>query len=75
MIQRGQHFGLSADLVLMQRQPVSQAQLAGRIWRLPPPLTALKEDQVVALGRNLWPPLRLITPREKAILGLVRRGD
>jgi ABC-type Fe3+-citrate transport system substrate-binding protein len=47
---------------------------------LPPPLvqqlTALKEDQVVALGRNLWRPLRLITtPREKAILGPVRRGD
>src|SRR5207302_2194293 len=70
----------SADLVLMQRQPVGQAQLAGRIWRLPPPLvqqlTALKEDQVVALGRNLWRPLRLLTtPREKAILGPVRRGD
>ncbi len=70
----------SADLVLMQRQPVGQAQLAGRIWRLPPPLvqqlTSLKEDQVVALGRNLWRPLRLVTtPREQQILGPVRRGD
>ncbi len=59
---------------------VGQAQLAGRIWRLPPPLvqqlTALKEDQVVALGRNLWRPLRLVTtPREQQILGPVRRGD
>jgi hypothetical protein len=70
----------SADLVLMQRQPMGQAQLAGRIWRLPPPLvqqfTSLKEDQVVALGRNLWRPLRLVTtPSEQQILGPVRRGD
>lgn len=70
----------SADLVLMQRQPVGQAQLAGRIWRLPPPLVQqlvnLKEDQVVALGRNLWRPVRLLTtPGEKQILGPVRRGD
>jgi hypothetical protein len=70
----------SADLVLLQRQPVGQAQLAGRIWRLPPPLvqqlTTLKEDQVVALGRNLWRPVRLLTtPAEQQILGPVRRGD
>ena len=70
----------AADLVLLQRQPVGQAQLAARIWRLPPhlvqQLTTLKDDQVVALGRNLWRPLRLITtPREKQILGPVRRGD
>ncbi|HKN95689.1 MAG TPA: hypothetical protein VJX10_01130 [Pseudonocardiaceae bacterium] len=70
----------SADLVLLQRQPVGQAQLAGRIWRLPPPLVQqlvnLKEDQIVALGRNLWRPVRLLTtPREKQILGPVRRGD
>jgi hypothetical protein len=70
----------SADLVLLQRQPVGQAQLAGRIWRLPPPLVQqlvnLKEDQVVALGRNLWRPVRLLTtPAEQQILGPVRRGD
>ncbi|HEX5119656.1 MAG TPA: hypothetical protein VFW65_31090 [Pseudonocardiaceae bacterium] len=70
----------SADLVLLQRQPMGQAQLAGRIWRLPPPLVQqlvnLKEDQVVALGRNLWRPVRLLTtPKEKQILGPVRRGD
>lgn len=70
----------SADLVLLQRQPVGQAQLAGRIWRLPPPLVQqlvnLKEDQVVALGRNLWRPVRLLTTAaEKSILGPVRRGD
>ncbi len=70
----------SADLVLLQRQPLGQAQLAGRIWRLPPPLvqqlTNLKEDQVVALGRNLWRPVRLLTtPKEQQILGPVRRGD
>jgi hypothetical protein len=70
----------AADLVLMQRLPVGQAQLAARIWRLPPPmvnqLTALQDDQVIALGRNLWRPLRLITTqREQQILGPVRRGD
>ena len=70
----------AADLVLLQRLPVGQAQLASRIWRLPPPmvnqLTSLKDDQVVALGRNLWRPLRLITTqREQQILGPVRRGD
>jgi hypothetical protein len=70
----------SADLVLMQRQPIGQAQLAARIWRLPPhlvqQLTTLRDDQVVALGRNLWLPLRLsTTPLEKQILGPVRRGD
>lgn len=69
-----------ADLVLLQRQPVGQAQLAARIWRLPPPLvqqlTGLKDDQVVALGRNLWRPVRLLTtPKEQQILGPVRRGD
>jgi hypothetical protein len=70
----------SADLVLLQRQPVGQAQLAARIWRLPAPmvtqLTNLKDDQVVALGRNIWRPLRLVTtPLEQRILGPVRRGD
>jgi hypothetical protein len=70
----------AADLVLLQRLPVGQAQLAARIWRLPPPmvhqLTNLADDQVVALGRNLWKPLRLVTTtKEQAILGPVRRGD
>lgn len=70
----------NADLVLMQRLPVGQAQLAGRIWRLPPPLvnqlSSLSDDQVVALGPNVWLPLSLVTtPGEREILGPVRRGD
>lgn len=70
----------AADLVLLQRLPVGQAQLAARIWRLPAPmmqqLTTLKDDTVVALGRNLWLPMRLVTTqREQQILGPVRRGD
>lgn len=70
----------SADLVLLQRLPVGQAQLAARIWRLPPQLvqqlTTLKDDGVVALGHNLWLPMRLVTTqREQQILGPVRRGD
>jgi len=70
----------AADLVLLQRLPVGQAQLAARVWRLPPPmvheLTTLADDQVVALGRMLWKPLRLVTTaKEQAILGPVRRGD
>lgn len=70
----------AADLVLLQRLPVGQAQLAARIWRLPPPmmheLTQLPDDHVVALGNSLWKRLRLITTqKEQAILGPVRRGD
>jgi len=70
----------SADLVLVQRLPGGQADLAARIWRLPPQLmrqlTGLKDDQVIALGRNLWRPLRLVTtPKETELLGRVRRGD
>jgi hypothetical protein len=70
----------SADLVLLQRLPVGQAQLAARIWRLPPPmvqqLTVLEDDGVVALGPNLWMPMHLVTTqREQQILGPVRRGD
>ena len=69
-----------ADLVLLQRLPQEQAELAGELWRLPPSLagalTTLGDDQVVALGPNLWLPLRLVTtPRERDILGPVRRGD
>jgi hypothetical protein len=70
----------AADLVLVQRLPAGQAQLASRIWRLPPPmvnqLTSLQDDQVVALGANLWRPLKLITTqKEQQILGPIRRGD
>ncbi len=70
----------NANLVLLQRLPVDQAQLAARMWRLSPPmmnqLTALPDDGVVALGPNLWLPLRLVTtPAEREILGPVRRGD
>jgi hypothetical protein len=70
----------NADLVLLQRQPVEQAQLAAQIWQLPPALaaqlSALSEDSVVALGLNLWLPLRLVTTTaEREILGPVRRGD
>ncbi|EIE97443.1 hypothetical protein [Saccharomonospora glauca] len=70
----------AADLVLMQRLPAGQAELAARIWRLPPQmmrqLTTLKDDQIVALGRNLWRPLRLVTTaKEQQLLGPIRRGD
>lgn len=77
---QAQHTANNADLILLQRLPVGQAQLAARIWRLPPPmlnqLTSLADDAVVALGRNLWMPLKLVTtPKEREILGPVRRGD
>jgi hypothetical protein len=70
----------SADLVLLQRLPVGQAQLAATMWRLPPPmarqLTTLEDDVVVALGPGLWLPMHLVTTqREQQILGPVRRGD
>jgi ESX secretion system protein EccE len=70
----------SADLVLLQRLPVGQAQLATRIWPLTPPmvhqLTTIPDDGVVALGQDLWLPMRLVTTqREQQILGPVRRGD
>ncbi|ASR34113.1 hypothetical protein BAY61_02905 [Prauserella marina] len=70
----------AADLVLMQRLPAGQAELAARIWRLPPQmmrqLMTLKDDQIVALGRNLWRTLRLVTTgKEQQILGPIRRGD
>ncbi|HKR51734.1 MAG TPA: hypothetical protein VJT72_19550 [Pseudonocardiaceae bacterium] len=70
----------NADLVLLQRLPADQAQLAAQIWRLPAPMThqlaALPDDGVVALGPDLWLPLRLVTtPAEREILGPVRRGD
>jgi hypothetical protein len=70
----------AADLVLMQRLPAGQAQLAARIWRLPPhmvnQLTSLPDDQVVALGNSLWRPVRMVTTQlEQQILGPIRRGD
>ncbi|HZA17735.1 MAG TPA: hypothetical protein VE645_12775 [Pseudonocardiaceae bacterium] len=70
----------NADLVLLQRLPMEQAQLAARMWRLTAPMTnqlaALPDDGVVALGPDLWLPLRLVTtPAEREILGPVRRGD
>jgi hypothetical protein len=71
---------INADLVLLQRLPTAQAQLAAEMWQLPAPmanqLAALTDDGVVALGPDLWLPARLVTtPAEREILGPVRRGD
>jgi hypothetical protein len=71
---------IDADLVLLQRLPAEQTQLAAGIWRLPASMTkqlaGLPDDGVVALGPNLWLPLRLVTtPAEREILGPVRRED
>jgi hypothetical protein len=71
---------INADLVLLARLPTEQAALAAEIWQLPTPmaqqLSGLTDDGVVALGPNLWLPLRLVTtPAEREILGPVRRGD
>ena len=39
-------------------------------------LTQLKDDQVIAMGQDMWAHLRLYTtPIEQQILGAVRRGD
>ncbi|MET0233683.1 MAG: hypothetical protein ABW224_03490 [Kibdelosporangium sp.] len=73
----------AADLVLMQRLPAGQAQLAGRIWRLPAKkvndLTMLTDDQVIARTNesdDSWQQVRLVTgQREQQILGPIRRGD
>jgi hypothetical protein len=69
-----------ADLVLLQRMPPHEAELAGRLWRLAPSMTetlrTLPDHGVAVLGRNLWRRVDLVTaPRETAILGPVRRGD
>lgn len=69
-----------ADLVLLQRMPPHEAELAGRLWRLTPSMTetlrTLPDHGVAVLGRNLWRRVDLVTaPRETAILGPVRRGD
>jgi hypothetical protein len=70
----------NADLVLLQRLPAGQAELAAGMWRLSPPmvnqLATLTDDGVVALGPDLWLSLRLVTtPAEREILGPVRRED
>lgn len=70
----------NADLVLIQRLPLGQAQVAGRIWGLAPKLvqqlTQIPDDQVIAFGRNLWRPMKLVTnQKERQILGPVRHGD
>ena len=70
----------TADLVLIQRLPLNQAQLAQRIWSLMNPqvqqLTQLKDDQVIALGNMTWTMIRLVTnKKEQEILGPIRRGD
>jgi hypothetical protein len=70
----------NADLALVQRLQAAQAQLAGRIWRLPPPrvneIAGLKDDQLIARGQDLWVPIRLVTSEaEKQLLGPVRWGD
>ncbi|WUI64860.1 hypothetical protein OG774_24785 [Actinomycetospora sp. NBC_00405] len=69
-----------ADLVLIQRLPPHEAELAGRLWRLTPAMTetlrTLPDHGIVVLGRNLWRRVDLVTgARETAILGPVRRGD
>ena len=69
-----------ADLVLIQRLPPHEAELAGRLWRLSPAMTetlrTLPDRGAVLLGRNLWRRVDLVTgPQETAILGPVRRGD
>ena len=70
----------ASDLVLMQRLPLNQAQLAQRIWSLRPQqaqqLTQLQDDSLIALGNMMWTPIRLVTnKKEQEILGPIRRGD
>ncbi len=71
----------TADLVLLQRLPLQQAQLAARFWYFDPStrvqqLTQLPDDGVIALGNNMWAPITLVTnPKEQDILGPIRRGD
>lgn len=68
-----------ADVVLLGRMPPQEADLATRLWRLSEPmadsLRVLPDHGVVALGRNLWRRLDLVTAeRETAMLGPVRRA-
>lgn len=74
----------TADLVLLQRLPLNQAQLAARIWYFDrarvqaqiQQLTTLQDDGVIALGNMLWAPIRLVTDKkEQDVLGPIRRGD
>lgn len=70
----------AADIVLIQRMAVGQAELAGRLWNLPPHmsrhLSTLSDNQVVALGHGLWQPIQLVTTAsEQQLLGPIRRGD
>lgn len=69
-----------ADLVLIQRLTPPHAHLAGQIWHLPPQLaqqlTMLPDNQVIALGKNLWVPITLVSnQREIQLLGPIRRTD
>ncbi|HEY8372856.1 MAG TPA: hypothetical protein VIL00_08950 [Pseudonocardiaceae bacterium] len=69
-----------ADLVMLQRLPMGQAELAARMWRLHPQmlrqLASLKDDQVVLTRWQMWLPLRLFTTqKEQQLLGPIRRGD
>jgi hypothetical protein len=71
---------INADLVLLTRLAAEQTELAAEIWQLPPSMAArlatLPDDGVVALGPNLWLPMRLVTtPAERDILGPIRNGD
>ncbi|MDQ2880510.1 MAG: hypothetical protein M3Y48_04410 [Actinomycetota bacterium] len=77
---QAENTAINADLVLLQSLPAAQAQLAAEMWQLSASMTnqlaALTDDGVVALGPDLWLPLRLVTtPAEQEILGSVRRGD
>jgi hypothetical protein len=69
-----------ADLVLLQRLSPQHAYLARQMWRLQPGMTqqlvALKDNQIIALGNNLWAPITLISnQREIQLLGPIRRAD
>jgi hypothetical protein len=71
---------INADLVLLARLSAEQTLLAAGIWQLLESMAAqlamLPDDGVVALGPNLWLPMRLVTtPAERDILGPIRRGD
>lgn len=74
------HIANEADLVLLQRLTPQHAALAQSVWRLRPQmarqLTSLPDNQVIALGNNLWVPITLFShERETRLLGPVRLGD